>query len=488
MSTLVVLIPLLPVAVAGLVALAGWCRASAWAGPMGAVAVIAIGATTAVHVLDHGAVTAAGGLLRVDALSAYMVIVVGVVTLLATSYGVAYVDRELAHGHTTAAGARAYGVLVQLFVAAMLAALVASNLGVLWVAVEATTIATAFLVGYRRTRASLEASWKYMVICSVGVAFAFLGTVLVYFASCHAGGDGNAALNWPSLVQVAPHLDPGVMRLAIGLLVLGFGTKAGLAPMHTWLPDAYSQAPAPVSALSSGVLLSVAFYALLRYKVIADAALGRGYMRGLLVTAALLSLATAASLMIAQRDYKRLLAYSSVEHMGLVALGAAVGTPLALTACLLHVLSHGLAKSVAFCGSGEILFVEGTTEIAGVRGLVAGRPLVGATFGLGLVALLGLPPFGLFASELGIARAGVADGLGWAVAAALVLVLVIFTAVVHHGQRMLLGDPPADIEHRRTGVSAGVPLVGGLALAVVLGVSIWPIERLLRAAAAVVSP
>jgi hydrogenase-4 component F len=313
-----------------------------------------------------------------------------------------------------------------------------------------------------------------------------LGTVLVYFASRHAGG-GEAALNWSTLVVTAPHLDHGVLRLAVGLVTLGYGTKVGLAPMHTWLPDAHSQAPAPVSALMSGVLLSVAMYALLRYKVIADAALGPGYLRGLLVTGSLLSLAVAASLVLAQRDYKRLLAYSSVEHMGLVTLGVAVGTPLAISAALLHVLGHGLAKAVLFCTSGEILLVDGTTEIAGVRGLLVRQPMVGGVFGLGMLAVLALPPFSLFASELALVRAGVAGGLGWAVAVSLVLVFVIFVAIVGHTQQMLLGEPGAEVERHRSSAVAVMPLVAGLAAAGLLGVSIWPIEHLLHAAARVVT-
>jgi len=257
--------------------------------------------------------------------------------------------------------------------------------------------------------------------------------------------------------------------------------------MHPWLPDAHSQAPAPVSALMSGVLLSVAFYAVLRYKVIVDAAIGPGFMKGLLIAAGLLSLAVAASLLISQRDYKRLLAYSSIEHMGLVSLGAAAGSPLAVAAVLLHVLGHGLGKTTLFLGSGEILASEGTTEIVGVRGLLARRPLVGATFGLGLAALLGLPPFSLFASEIGIARAGVAAGIGWAIAVALAFVLVAFGAILVHAQRMLLGDPPEGAAPPRTRVVGAVPLVAGLVGCAVLGVSIWPIERLLHAAAAVVA-
>jgi hydrogenase-4 component F len=487
MRILIVLVPLFPLVAGVIVAAAGWRTLTAWAGPLAAATVTGAGVALAVGILDDGPVTALDHLMRADALSAFMVIVIGVVALIATSYGVGYIGAELDDGHTTAGGARTYGLLVEVFIAAMLTAVLADNLGVMWVALEATTIATAFLVGHRRTRASLEASWKYVVIGSVGITLAFLGTVLVYFASRHAGGNADATLNWSTLVVLAPRLDPGVVRLALGLLVLGYGTKMGLAPVHTWLPDAHSQAPAPVSALMSGVLLSVAFYALLRYKVIADAALGPGYVRGLLVAGALLSLAVAASLLLAQRDYKRMLAYSSIEHMGLVALAAAIGAPLAVKAALLHVLGHGICKAVLFCSSGEILLADGTTEIAGVRGLLTRRPLLGVVFGLGLLALLGLPPFSLFASELAIARAGVADGLGWAVAAALVLVLVIFAAIVGHAQQMLLGEPGADIEQQSISTRSAVPLVAGLAAVAVLGVSIWPIERLLQAATKVVT-
>ena len=243
MGRLALIVPALPVLVAALTALVGWRPLTAWAAPAAAAGSTVCGIVLAVHVLDHGPVTALDDLVQVDALSAFMIVVIGVVATIATTYTVAYMDAELDHEHTTPAGARSYGILVELFIAAMLAAVIANNLGVLWVAVEATTVATAFLVGHRRTRASLEASWKYLIIGSVGVALAFLGTVLVYFASRHAGGDAHAALNWTTLVRSAPHLDPGVVRLAVGLAVLGYGTKVGLAPMHTWLPDAHSQAP-----------------------------------------------------------------------------------------------------------------------------------------------------------------------------------------------------------------------------------------------------
>ena len=319
-------------------AVAPWRRWVGWLCTASIGAVLVCGVGLAVRVVHGPPVTAFGGVLRVDALSAFMVIVIGAIGVLATWQSVRYLDAELATGHCSQRHATLYSVLVQGFVTAMLLAVVAGNVGVMWVAVEATTIITTFLVGHRRTRGSLEASWKYIAICSVGIAMAFLGTVLVYLAALHVGHHEHANLDWTSLMAVSHHLDPGVMRLAIALLVLGYGTKVGLAPMHSWLPDAHSQAPAPISALMSGVLLTVAFYALLRFKAIADGALGVALPRALLVAVGLLSLVVAASLLLSQRDYKRMLAYHSVEHMGLIALGAAAGTRLAIAAVLLSLI------------------------------------------------------------------------------------------------------------------------------------------------------
>jgi hydrogenase-4 component F len=347
------------------------------------------------------------------------------------------------------------------------------------------------LVGHRRDRASVEASWKYLVLGSVGVATALMGTVLVYFVSRQIGGSASTALNWSTLLERAPNLDPGALRVAIGFVVVGYGTKAGLAPLHSWLPDAYSQAPAPVAALMAGVLSSMSMYALLRFKVIADITLGAGFVRTLLLVAALFSLGAAALLMVTQRDYKRLLAYSSVEHMGLIALAAAIGSPLAMSAALLHMIGNGLAKSVAFCSTGELLFTTGTTRIDEVRGLLHQRPFIGATFGLSLLALLGFPPFSILASELAIVRAGISDGLAWTITIALILMMVIFVAVFVHTANMLAGNDPAGAESTFSGhitsLTARVPLVGGLLVAAAVGITIWPISRLLHTAAEVLA-
>ncbi|GAA3721716.1 proton-conducting transporter membrane subunit [Streptomyces tremellae] len=453
------------------------------------LAVLACGVLLAART-GGAAPTAYGHLLRADALSVWLLLVVGAVATLACAAGPPHLAVERAAGRAEERDVRRYWQLVHLFLAAMSAAVLAENLGVLWVAVEATTVVTAFLVGHRRTRASVEAAWKYTVICSAGIALALLGTVLIFYAARQAGLSESAALDWPALAAHADQLDPGVTRLGIGLVLLGFGTKAGLVPLHAWLPDAHSQAPAPVSALMSGVLLSVAFSAVLRYKVIADAALGTGFVRFVLGGTALLTLALAAGLLQAQRDYKRMLAYSSMEHMGLIALGTAVGSPLAITAVLLHIAGHGLAKSVAFCSAGHVLQLRGTTRIGRVRALLARAPVVGAALGVAVLALLGMPPFSLFASELGIVRAGFADGMAWATALALLLVLVAFAALALRTGRMVLGalpqGPGTPAIPARIGAAAAAPLVLGLVAAAALGVTTGPLTGLLHRAAALI--
>ncbi|MFD7155690.1 proton-conducting transporter membrane subunit [Kribbella sp. NPDC059898] len=489
MDVLLVAVPIVaPVLAAGAALAMGWRRSVAVGAIVAAAVVLAVGVGTAVSTTDGGAVEA-GSWLRIDALSAVLLIVIGAVGVIATWCGLGYVEDELAAGHTDAAGARRYGVLVPLFLAAMVLAVVANNLGLLWAAIEATTIVTAFLVGHRGSRRSLEATWKYVVICSVGIALAYLGTVLVNYAAKQAGFAAHGTLDWTVLAAHSGELDQGVMRLAFGLLVLGFGTKAGLIPMHSWLPDAHSQAPAPVSALMSGVLLPVAIYALARYRVIAVGSAGPGFVRALLLTVAIGSLLLAAGLLLAQRDYKRLLAYSSIEHMSLAAIGLAIGTPLAVAATLLHIIGHGLTKSVLFCTAGEILNREHTTRIASVRALFTRAPLLAGLFATGLIALLGLPPFSLFASELSLFRAGLNAHLLWPMAAVLLLLLVAFTAITTKTTSLLLGGTQTgNTTTTYPGLRVGVvvPLVIGLVLVGVFGVVGWPLGRLLDVAGAIV--
>jgi len=450
-------------------------RLRRYAGIAAAATVLASGIVLVVAVLDGQTPTAVHGQLRVDALSAFMLTVVGSVGLTATWGGL--------EPRPTTRDSRSYQTLVALFLGAMSLAVLADNLGVLWVAVEATTIATAFLVGHHRNRRSLEAAWKYVVLASVGVAIAFLGIVLLYAATLSAGAP---TLSWTQLDTSGPALDSSLVRVAAALAILGFATKAGLAPMHSWLPDAHSQAPAPVSGLMSGVLLSVAFYAILRVQAIAVPVIGPDLMRGMLVTAGLLSLAVAAALMIRQRDLKRMLAYSSIEHMGLLALAAAAGGVLAVSAALLHVLGHGLAKSSTFVASGRILATEGTTSTADIQGLFTRRPSVAVPFLVGVVALLGMPPFSLFFSEVAIVVAGVQRGLTWVMAAAVFLLLVVFAGMARHTSAVMFGHSPAvDEPPDEAAHGPRLPLVLALGATAVIGFFAGPLASLLAKAAAV---
>ena len=482
-----ILLLALPLAAGVVAALTPWRRWVGWLATAAIGGVLVAGVAGAVIVRRDGPVTALGGVVRLDALSAFMTIVIGAVGVLAASQSVRYLDDAMRAGRCSVRHASLYSTLVLGFISAMVLAVVAANVGVMWVAIEATTVITTFLVGHRQTRGALEASWKYVIICSVGIALAFLATVLVYLAELHNPQHHLTSLDWTSLMSVAHHLDPSVMRFAFALVILGYGTKVGLAPMHSWLPDAHSQAPAPVSALMSGVLLSVAFYAILRFKAIADAALGVAFPRALLVVAGLLSLLVAASLLIRQRDYKRMFAYSSIEHMGLLALGAAAGSPLAIAAVLLHILGHGLAKAVLFLASGEVLALEGTSETSQVRALLARRPVLGGVLAGGFAALLGLPPFSLFISELNMLRAEVRAGLAWVVALTLVALVVVFAAMATHARTMLLGARREGEAVHATPAAVSVPLVAALVGCGALGVVAWPLASLLHAAAQVVA-
>ncbi|MBF4764574.1 hydrogenase [Nocardioides islandensis] len=450
-----------------------------YAGVAGSVVALGSGLTLVVaHLGGHGAaVTTLGGQLRADSLSAFMLTSIGAVGLTATLADAPRRSRPVP--------SPSYPALVLLFLGAMSVAVLADNLGVLWVAVEATTVATAFLVGHHGSRHALEAAWKYVVLGSVGVAIAFLGIVLLYAATRSAGV---ATLSWSTLNGTHPALDPSLVRLAAALAILGFATKTGLAPMHSWLPDAHSQAPAPVSGLMSGVLLSVAFYAILRIQAVAAPVIGTTMMRSLLATAGLLSLAVATLLMISQRDLKRLLAYSSVEHVGVLALAASVGGSLAIAAALLHVLGHGLAKATAFVGSGWVLETEGTTRISDLRHLLHRRPGIAIPLLAAVMALLGLPPFSLFFSEVGIVVAGFQRGMGWVMAAMVALLMAAFVALVRRLAPMFLGHRSDDVgSPDRTVPGIVLPLAVALAVTAVAGFAAGPFATLLTDAAAVLS-
>jgi hydrogenase-4 component F len=462
----------------------GWRRGTATLIALSAVTVLACGVALGVRV---GSTTrfALGGLLRVDALSVTMLIVIGIVATLATWASIGYLDAEMAHGHTDLRGARDYGTLTAAFLAAMIIAVCANNIGVIWVAIEATTVITAFLVGHRRTRGALEATWKYVVICSVGIAMAFLGTVLLYYAAQHAGAPAAGALDLDVLDAHAAGLHPDIARLAGGFLLIGYGAKAGLFPFHTWLADAHSQAPAPVSALMSGVLLSVAFSVLIRIKPVIDAATGPTFMRSGLLVIGLATLVIAALMLTVTPDIKRMLAYSSMENMGLIAIAAAAGTTLAIAALLLHVLAHGIGKTVLFLASGQLQAAHDSTAIADLTGVLRRSRLIGVSLAVGAIVLLGLPPFAMFASELAIVRSLADARLTWVLGAGVLLIAVAFAALARNSGRILLGSPTNAPEIAAPPTVAAALLLG-VAASVVLGVTAGPLTGLFTTAAGVI--
>ena len=476
-----------PYPLSALVALASGHRGRVTAAASGALALVppaaALGLATAVL---RGATPSWGAneLLRIDALSALLAVCVSGIGALAIWLGPGLGGEATAEPEQQ----RRFHLFAGLFVFTMLLAVSANNVGVMWVALEATTIASAVLIPLHVSKGSVEASWKYLLIGSVGIALALAGTVLAFMDFTALSGESTSALNWTVLVASAPRLHREVLELAFVFLLVGFGTKAGLAPMHTWLPDAHSEAPAPVSALMSGVLLAVALYAVIRWKAVVTAAGGGALADRLLTVLAVLSIAIAALSLVAQRHYKRLLAYSSVEHLGLAALGLALG-PAGTFAAVLHLVNHALAKSMLFLAAGRILARYASGEVAQVRGLARAMPLTAALYAGGLLALMGLPPFGPFLSKLALVRAGFAAGRPWLMALVLGLLAVAFVARVLHLQAMLYGEPRSGVARGEPRPAALVPLALCLAALVVLGLVMpAPLQALRDRAVGIASP
>jgi hydrogenase-4 component F len=376
--------------------------------------------------------------LRADSLAALLMVCITTVATLTLflSPGLGN-DRRYNAAHL-----RRYQLYINLFIAAMLLAVSANNVGVMWIAIEATTIFSAFIIPLKLTKASVEASWKYILLGSVGIALAFAGTVLAYFDFYTFFGRVETALNWTELVKVAPTLQPEVMELAFVFLLVGYGTKAGIAPMHTWKPDAYGEAPPTLTALMSSALFAVAMYAIMRWKAVVDITLDDHYTDNLLMALGLFSLVVASFSVVLATNYKRMLAYSSIEHTGLICLGLALG-PLGVFASLLHLVNHTAAKSLMFLLVDTMETRFASPLIANTRGMLKALPWTGALFAVGLLILLGLPPGGIFVSEYGIFRAGFVQDHPWLMGAALVLLAIVFVSFINHLNQMLYGAPPA---------------------------------------------
>lgn len=455
----------------------------------GCGAAFALSLALAGRVVRGGTIAAAGGWLHADALSALVACLVSGLALACAAYGADYMavvaSRERADARWSPGR---YEALYLALVACMLLAAVADNLGLLWIAVEGGTLASALLVGYYRRPGAVEAGWKYLLLCSVGITLALLATVLLFYSAVPVFGEGPTGLRWTSLLAAAPRLDPRFVKLAFLFAFVGYGAKAGLAPMHSWLPDAYTQAPAPVAALMSTALLATTLSALLRFHVVTAACVGPAWSGGLLALFGVLSMLMAAPFMLVQGEYKRLLAYSSIEHTGFVALAVGLGSPLAAFGGLLHLVVQSLAKALAFLAGGTIGRACDSRRMDQWGGVLAANRALGALFvGAGL-GLAGLPPAGTFLSEWLTLAGGLAGPRRAAAIAALAAFAIVFTGLAFHWTRVALGRARPRWDDRLPARSLA-PLWALLALLLLFG--IWlpsPVRALVEQAARVVRP
>jgi hydrogenase-4 component F len=453
-----------------LLALTGHKR---WAPELNAVmsfATFCASALLTAKVIADGPMLAMEEQFFVDPFNVFLVALTAFVAFTTALFSRPYMRIEQHHGRLNAQRLRLYHSAYQLFSFTMLLCLLSNNVGIIWVAMEGATLSTVLLVSLYRTPASLEAAWKYFILCSVGIAQALFGTILLYFAAEKVLGPGGSSLLWTHLHAVRDQLEPTVLSLAFVFLLVGYGTKAGLVPLHNWLPDAHAEGPTPISAVLSGLLLNVALYAVVRSKVLVDGALGRGFSGGLMMGFGLLSVVVAAFFLSRQRDIKRMFAYSSIEHMGIVTFAFGMGGPVAAFAGLLHMTVHSLTKSAIFFTVGHATQKTGTQNMDSIRGLIARSPTIGWGLVLASLAILGVPPFGVFTSEFMILTTAMHEH-SWATPFLLVALGVAFAAIFGKVQPMVFGETTAA---RLPHPPALLPVFVHLAIVLMLGLYIPP--------------
>jgi len=406
----------------------------------------------------------------VDPLNVFLIALTALVGFTTSLFSRPYMRIEHDHGKLSSGRLRLYHSMFQMFMCTMLVALSTNNLGILWVAMEAATLTTVLLVALYRTPASLEAAWKYFILCGVGIAQALFGTILIYFAAERILGHEGNALLWTHLNSLRMQLEPTTLSLAFVFLIVGYGTKTGLVPLHNWLPDAHAEGPTPVSAVLSGLLLNVALYAIIRCKVLVDGALGTRFAENLMMAFGLLTVVVPAFYLSRQKDIKRLFGFSSIEHMGLITFAFGMGGPVASVAGLLHMTVHSLTKSAIFFAVGHAAQMAGTQVIDDIQGLLKRSPTIGWGLMLGTLAILGMPPFGVFTSEFMILTTAIKHH-PWATPILLCALGVAFASMFHKVQGMVFGEPTVKpLAHN----PALVPVFLHLGLVLMLGLWIPP--------------
>jgi len=450
----------LPVGAAVLLALLPGYRVSSWINV--ATSFLTLLAAASLLVLDR---PVPGNYLQVDDLNIVFIVLNTFVGFTAAFFSASYIGHELETGRLTPANLRFYHAMYQIMMFGMNLALVSNNIGLMWVAVELATLSTVLMGGLYRTPEALEAAWKYFILGSVGIALALFGTILVYLAAQPVLGEGTPAMVWTNLIEAAPQFDPALLNVAFVFLLVGYGTKVGLVPFHAWLPDAHAEGPTPISAVLSGLLLNVALYAVLRFKLLMTANAEAVAPGPLMIGLGLLSLVFAAFMLYRRRDIKRLFAYSSIEHMGIIVFAFGIGGPLANFAGLLHMVMHSLTKSAIFFAVGNVAQIKGTQQLSEIRGLTQSHPMLGWGLVLAVLSIAGMPPSGVFMSEFLI----VTTSFARAPVLALILVfglLLAFGALLLRLTGVAFGKPTGE-NHPMTG--SLLPLWLHLALIYLIG-------------------
>ncbi|HSC10199.1 MAG TPA: hydrogenase 4 subunit F [Rhodanobacteraceae bacterium] len=452
----------------------GLFGARAWAAEANvgiSLATLLAAAALTMRVMNEGSLLVGHEQFFVDPFNVFLVALTAFVGWTTSMFSRPYMRIEEKHGRLNAVRLRLYHSMFQLFMFTMLLALLTNNLGLLWVSMEAATLSTVLLVSLYRTPASLEAAWKYFILCGVGLAQALFGTILLYFAAEKVlGAEGTTALLWTHLDAVKGQLEPTVLSLAFVFLLVGYGTKVGLAPLHNWLPDAHAEGPTPVSAVLSGLLLNVALYAVVRCKILVEGAMHSGIAGRLMMGFGLLSVVLAAFFLWRQRDIKRLFGYSSIEHMGIITFAFGMSGPVANFAALLHMTVHSLTKSAIFFAVGHAAQKAGTQVMDDIRGLMVISPTIGWGLMTATLAILGMPPFGVFASEFLILTTAMKEH-AWATPILLLALGIAFAAIFQRVQSMVFGE--TDLK-KLPHSPALVPVFAHLAIVLTLGIYIPP--------------
>ncbi len=462
------LVLLIPLAGMVLQAFIGHHRHAGWVSVAFNGATLAASLWLALTVLEQGPLLSDSKLLYIDAFNVYLVALTAFVGLTTAIFSRPYMQHEVETRNLGRGRMRLYRSMYQGFMFAMFAALTTNNVGILWVAMEGATLATVLLVSLYRTPEAVEAAWKYFILCGVGIAQALFGTVLLYFAAERVIPGRDDALLWNVLYGSASQLEPTVLTLAFVFLLVGYGTKVGLVPLHNWLPDAHSEGPTPMSAILSGLLLNVALYALVRVKMLVDGSLHSSLAGHLMMGFGLLSFVVAGLFLHRQRDIKRMFSYSSIEHMGLMTFAFGIGGPIATFGALLHMTVHSLTKSAIFVTVGHAAQIAGTQAIDRIRGLIRTQPAVGWGLLIGTVAISGFPPFGVFTSEFLVLSATM-KSWPWLTVPLLVGLGVAFAGLFRHLHPMVYGEPPAGQQPVRANM---LPVLAHLLLVLWLGIAI----------------